>query len=42
MGDIDTADAMPDEAALITAADQALYAAKEAWRDQVQVNCVDD
>jgi len=42
VGDIDTAEAMPDEAALITAADQALYAAKEAGRDQVQVNCVDD
>jgi diguanylate cyclase (GGDEF)-like protein len=42
MGDIESARAMPDEAALITAADQALYAAKEAGRDQVQVNCVKD
>jgi diguanylate cyclase (GGDEF)-like protein len=42
MGDIKSAEAMPDEAALITAADQALYAAKEAGRDQVQVNRVDD
>lgn len=39
---VETIEAMPDEAALITAADQALYAAKEAGRDQVQVNCVDD
>ena len=42
MGDVETIEAMPDEASLITAADQALYAAKEAGRDQVQVNCVDD
>ncbi|HMA52385.1 MAG TPA: diguanylate cyclase [Magnetospirillaceae bacterium] len=42
MGDVESAAAMPDEAALIAAADQALYAAKEAGRDQVQVNCVDD
>lgn len=33
---------MPDEAALIAAADEALYAAKEAGRDRVHVNCVDE
>ena len=36
----DASASLPDEAALIAAADQALYAAKEAGRDQVQVNCV--
>jgi diguanylate cyclase (GGDEF)-like protein len=32
---------LPDEAALVAAADQALYAAKEAGRNQVHLNCVD-
>jgi diguanylate cyclase (GGDEF)-like protein len=41
-GEGDPARDLPDEGALIAAADQALYAAKAAGRDQVQVNCVDE